>query len=455
MTKIIGKVVGHDSRDSKRGDFYQTLVALKYALSEKELFNFKTLTIEHHGDVSFDNIYQIETKHHKSTNSLGDTNEEFWKTLYNWLKQDLVFEKLILHTTSHFPTRTQSLLRKWNKSTIEEKNNIIKKIKFDYSLDKIKNYKITEKNIEILKNLGIKDNTIELVAKAVKEIKKKCDSTIFNTLLNELQIEQSEKEILLKECKDTASSNFKIWNYSRYVKSCSISKLENILAKTIIKEKQANDTNTIKEISEFPIFIGACKSEGDFDTLIREKIAGPIASKVVGDKKWDTNKKQFYNIINDAKSLFHNEKYKPIFDKYLKEKPSTAEFELNAQKKFVTELGRIKCEKHELKDAIVDYWKTNSLIGEELDLNPFFTDDEYKPYKEEIIYKKVRNKKLMIPKSESRTTNLDNSLLFYRQAKDMEFQDSKNIRSFQYFTHGTLHNIVEDNTNDFNWMIDD
>jgi hypothetical protein len=30
------EVAGHDSRDSKRGDFYQPLVAIKYAISEAE-----------------------------------------------------------------------------------------------------------------------------------------------------------------------------------------------------------------------------------------------------------------------------------------------------------------------------------------------------------------------------------------------------------------------------------
>ncbi len=94
-----------DNKDGQRGDFYQILVALKYALEDFES-SFKTLIIEHLGDVTFDNTIQIEVKHHDPKISLGDCNIDFWKTLNNWCATEhdyTNYKELILYTTSYFP----------------------------------------------------------------------------------------------------------------------------------------------------------------------------------------------------------------------------------------------------------------------------------------------------------------------------------------------------------------
>ncbi len=447
------KLVIHDSSDSKRGDFYQPLVAIQYAFSFVELFSFKTLTIEHQGDVSFDDLVQIETKHHKSPHALGDTSEEFWKTLYNWFNQDLQFQKLILHTTSHFPLKGKSLLKSWNKSNNIDRISILKNVKFDFHLSDIKTFAISDRNIDILINKGVEEITITTL-KAFKFKKFKTESELSKLCLQS-NISQKEIDIIVDVCKDTTDTKFKVWNYYRVINSYPKEKIESIVAKVVINAKQNNDTETITQISELPNFIGICKSTSDYEYLISAQIAGKIASKVVGDKKWAVSKEEFYNIINNAKSDFYKENYRPIFDKYLSEEPELSVYEENSKKRFVEELERIKCDNDDLKDAIVDYWKTNSLIAEELLNNPFFVENEYNPYKDNIVFPVIKNQKKMVLKSDDDNKNLQSSLLLYRQTKNYAFRDFNKVKSYTYFSHGTIHNIVEDESKNFNWLIDD
>ncbi len=254
------KNVDHDSRDSKRGDFYQSLVAVLYAISKPELKKFETLVIEHKGDVSFDNLIQLETKHHKSGHSLSDTSEEFWKTLYNWLKQSDTFQSLILHTTSHFPIKGLSELKKWNISSLDDRIQILNKIKFDYKMEGISQYQISKITIEILRNLNISENTIDILLKLTK---KKYSQVDFNKLLIDSNLSEVEINVILHECKDTSQNKYKIWNYSRFVESYSKEKLRNIISTVTIDTNQKNDINTIIEISESPVFLGVCKSKND------------------------------------------------------------------------------------------------------------------------------------------------------------------------------------------------
>jgi len=448
----MSKTVQHDSRDSKRGDFYQSLVAIKYAIFEEELFNFNKLTIEHEGDVSFDDSLQIETKHHISHKSIADTSEEFWKTFYNWLKQKLKFEKYILHTTCHFSQKGDSLLKKWNTSNLAQRIDLLNKINFGYNLHSISEYQFSGINLEIIENLGVQRSTIDLISKV-----KGTNLTLneIAQILSKSKISETETCIITRECKSTSDAKFKIWNYARYIKSYPTDELKLLLSRVTIKTDQENDIEIIKSIAKHPTFRGKCKYENDYNYLIRERIAGAIASKVVGKKRWEITNLQFYNIINDSASDFFKENYRPVFDKYLNIKPEEEDIQSNMKKKFVFELDRISCESDEIKEAIVDYWKTNTLLIEELELNPTFVDDEYNTYKNEIIYPKVVNKKRTYVKTADITKNLKNSQMFYRESRDLNFHDYRSIKSLPYFTHGTLHNIIEDGTNDFKWIIDD
>ncbi len=448
----MGENVSHDSRDSKRGDFYQSLVAIYYAVSKPELFKFVKLVIEHEGDVSFDNLVQIETKHHKSANSISDTSEDFWKTLYNWLNQKTNFQRLILHTTSHFPTKGTTLLKNWNKSSVDGRIEILNKIDFGYKLTDFSNYRFSKNNLEIIQNLNITSETIDSLSISKNVCYSKDD---IEKILNNSTLSESDVMLILKECKDTSNSKYKIWNYSRFVKSCNDVRLRSIISKITIESSQKNDDETIREISLSPTFKGVCKSQNDFDILIREKLAGAIASKVVGEKRWEIASNEFYSILNEAKARFYKDNYRPIFDKYLLKEPTEEQLELNSEKRFLKELIHINCAPDEIKEATVNYWKTNTLIIEELDSNPLFVNEEYVPYKEKIVRPKIVNNKRKHTPTNDKEENKRLSLRFYRDAKDLTFPDYLGIRSLPYFSHGTMNNIVEDENDDFNWIIND
>lgn len=116
----------NDNKDGQRGDFYQALVAIKYAI-EYTNKTFDNLTLEHRGDITFDTHQQIEVKHHAPKCSLGDSHIDFWNTLYNWCIDENEYEKLIFHTTAYFP-KTQSLLRTWNNQSIDNRYDTIHRI---------------------------------------------------------------------------------------------------------------------------------------------------------------------------------------------------------------------------------------------------------------------------------------------------------------------------------------
>jgi hypothetical protein len=444
----------NDNREGQRGDFYQILVAIKYVLFNEELNNFKKLTIEHNGDVSFDNKFQIETKHHTTLNSLSDTSEDFWKTLSNWIRQEENFEQLILFTTSHFPQKGKSNLKKWNKSNPNDRLELLKNILFPFKLESINKYKIADRTIEILKNCKIEDTIIE----HLKQFKNKSYSKIdFEEIIQKIQKTDNEKDILLRECRDTSNVQYKVWNYSRFVKSFDEKKLLEIISKIEIHVEQPIDTELINQISKHMIFnIVPFKDDLGCNYLINDRLAGSVYSKVSGEKKWEISKEDFFTTIQSIVADFFKERYSPIFDKYLKETPSDNDLVSLKEKKFVEELKRINCQEDEVDEALIDYWKTITLLAEESDKNPLYCELEYKPYKKNIVAPKLINKKRLFASELNDTEkSLVQSLKFYRSAKELELQDHKTIQSLPYFKHGTMQDIVEDGTINFNWIIND
>jgi hypothetical protein len=441
----------HDAHHSKRGDFYQPLVAIKYAITKENVMQFNKLTIEHDGDVSFDDILQIETKHHKDPTALGDKSEDFWKTLYNWVIQKKAFKELILHTTAHYSKTGISHLKKWNNKNADDKYKILKNIKFDFKLSNFKDFRVDDKNIFILKNRGLKEHEIGLLLKSCGKNKRTKD---FKNKVDSLNIDPKFKKIILEECKDTSAKTYKIWNFSRVILSFNEKKVKEIIGKATIYHSQAIDNEIWKELKALPFFsIMPINSEKDFKYFIEERVAGSIASKVVGESRWEVTRAEFDTNIQNIATQFFNDHYRPSFDKYLRLDPDDLVVDQNQDKLFVEELKAMKCETEEVKEAIVEYWKTNTLIAEEIEEDLNFYDDEYCVYKMKQIYPRLIGKKRRCKSNENLELNLAESLEFYRNVLEMNFEDYRSIKSLDYFEHGTMQNIVEDEANSFNWIL--
>lgn len=117
----------NDATQSKMGDIYQYIIALKdcFALKKDE-----TLLIEVQGDVSTINknngLVQKEIKHHIAEDNLTDRDVDLWKSLANWyVSYDEIkkFDSLVLYTTSIIPSNGK--LEEWNNKTKEEKLAIL------------------------------------------------------------------------------------------------------------------------------------------------------------------------------------------------------------------------------------------------------------------------------------------------------------------------------------------
>lgn len=362
----------NDNKDGQRGDYYQALVALKYALEYTDK-SFDTLILEHQGDITFDAQQQIEVKHHSPKCSLGDCHVDFWNTLYNWCLKGDKYEKLVLHTTAYYP-KSKSLLKTWNKQSIDCRYTTIKDI--------------------------IKSNTAQGVQ-------------FFMTFIDEMDQE----------------------------------KLKSVISKIEIKIDQSIDSDLVSDLTLNPVIQSiSCKPE-DREYLIKNRLAGFIQGKIVGENKWQISRKQLFSIIQEIARDFLNETYNPIFDKYFNSDICEKEYHQYNEKRFVKELGIIQCEEEEIREAINDFWKTNTLLAEETENNPTFIDNEFQPYKKDKIYPSLKNKKRI-----SSMERINDSLYFYRQAKDLNIGLFKRIPDYPYFKHGTMQLIIEDDDLNFSWL---
>jgi len=440
-----------DSKDSNRGILYQQLVAIKFAMSE-ELKDFKMLTFEHFGDVSFDTTIQIECKHHINKSSIADTSEDFWKTLYNNIFLSKSFKQYVLYTTEHFPTikNKSSYLSKWNNANPSEKFKILRDIKFSYSLDNFHDYKIFDKNLKIISFCDVNKITFSNLEKYKN---KKYNETEFKKLLNDLNISEKEQKILLIELKDTSDKKYDVWNYSRIVLKISETKLIPFIENLIIKTGQPIDNELIEELTTYPKFRGIpCKSNDDLKKIIKD-IAGIIYSKVFGKEKFDFENKQFYSVVIQIEKDFYNSYYRPIFEEYRTKKEPDNILQIYENKKFAKEMTKINCNEEEIIGAMVDYWKTVTLVDIEENNSPGFVKEEYIPYKNTEIYKKLKTKKNDFEKLENDEENNRISRTFYRAARQINIGHENSIKSYDYFVHGTMQNIVEDKELNFSWIL--
>lgn len=139
----------HNNIAQTIGNFYHYYVVVDklFELEENE-----KIIIELNGDITRASkneqvfIENYEIKHHESNNELNYANEDFWKTLKNWINDIQKYQentKLILYTTS---TLHKDLDNFENKNT-EEKISLLKDWK-----NKTTNKKILEHHEVIFKN---------------------------------------------------------------------------------------------------------------------------------------------------------------------------------------------------------------------------------------------------------------------------------------------------------------
>ena len=149
----------NDASSSIKGIIYQFYVALERCFL---LESDQKLWIEKFGDVTISGDIQIETKLYKG--NLNDLHRNFWNTLANWMDKSfdhMPYKELILYTTQNI--NQNSKLYNWNKSSAEEKLEIINQI---IKSSKKNNNKISENNRIKEKFLQYdKDNLLIILSK--------------------------------------------------------------------------------------------------------------------------------------------------------------------------------------------------------------------------------------------------------------------------------------------------
>lgn len=145
-----------DKKKSKHNNIAQTIGNFYhyYVVVDKlfELEENEKIIIEVFGDITRADkngkvfIENYEIKHHESNNELNYANEDFWKTLKNWINDIKNYQedtKLILHTTS----KLHKDLDNYEIKNEEEKISLLKDWK-----NKTTNKKILEHQEEIFRN---------------------------------------------------------------------------------------------------------------------------------------------------------------------------------------------------------------------------------------------------------------------------------------------------------------
>ncbi len=425
----------NDNKDSDRGRFYQALVAIKYGM---EIPEFNTITIEHLGDITFDDKVQIEVKHHTDKNSLSDGDKEFWNTLYNWMVKPVSYESYILHTTSHFPKT--SIFKDWAKLTAQERYARLTSVEFKEKSRNKEKIELKKFNLEILKLKGLKIEIINLLTPHINSYSKKD----FIDKLTGLKIDLSHHSFIIEECEAVSAENIESMLFSRYFKAMPKNEMELLLSRLSIKEKQPNDIGLVAELRALQTFKLLKKQQAE-DSI--KTFGGEISAKVHGDKRWEITYAEFYQILKDRVRLNLESEYKPLFDKYEGKMPET--LPAYADKKYTLELQSIKCEPDEINEAHADYWRMNSLLCEANEMNPLFNKEIFSIYKNDRLLPKLKNLKRL----NSMDKRDDPALYNYRKSKDLAPDGYKDILPSSYFQHGTMQNIVEDDDIDFNWVI--
>lgn len=240
-----------------------------------------------------------------------------------------------------------------------------------------------------------------------------------------------------------------VCEYMDFIDKMDQDKLKSIISKVEIKPDQPIDSDLILQIANNPAFqVIPCKPE-DRKELIRDRVAGFIQGKVAGEGRWEITWYQLMNTIQEISRNFSRDFYNPIFEKYFNKDINENDYQDYREKKFVTELTQISCEEVEIREAINDYWKTSTLLVEEIENNPTFGDYQFQPYKKNKVYPLLTNSKRLCADEKP-----NNSRYFYRKAKDLNVGSFNSIPDFPYFKHGTMQIIVEDDNLKFSWLYD-
>lgn len=151
------KIYSNQATPKYLGYVYQVLIAIEQCLISKP--NQK-IYIECYGDLYSQNT-GTEIKHHINKHNLTDNSIDFWKTLKNWITEDISeMNTLILHTTSDI--KSDSLFFNWNDIS---KNDKYKKLENHEPVESINDFynKIMDKTnkkklLNILEMMMIKSS---------------------------------------------------------------------------------------------------------------------------------------------------------------------------------------------------------------------------------------------------------------------------------------------------------
>ena len=114
----------NDNTSKEYGFIYQKLLVVESCINSQE---GQTIYVECLGDVSDNDSFTMEVKHHVGKHNLSSSAEDAWKTIYNLVKE---FEKVkhisrfILHSTSNIPN--DSIFANWNDLDSQKRHNKLK-----------------------------------------------------------------------------------------------------------------------------------------------------------------------------------------------------------------------------------------------------------------------------------------------------------------------------------------
>ncbi len=324
------KKSNHSNISQTIGNFYHYYVVVNKLFELKE--NEKII-IELFGDITRVTknekifIENYEIKHHESENELNYANEDFWKTLKNWINDNENYHentKLILHTTS---TLHKDLDNFENKNT-EEKISLLKDWKNKTTNKKIlEHHEVIFKNEENLKSIL---NKVLFKSKQVDYLNIKQDIIVnhkdYFEYFDDENIKFNAIETFITIIINSLENNKK-WeiDYEYFKNKRNEFITKNQPSKKIIEEIElydnSHDKQAVKDLNRESLYIKKLKDiELDEDEILNASINKYRALKFADILL--NHKRSFYTekILN-CKEIFKNEwkNKKPIHKRKMKQ----------------------------------------------------------------------------------------------------------------------------------------
>ncbi len=229
------------------------------------------------------------------------------------------------------------------------------------------------------------------------------------------------------------------------------SKRKEIFSKIELKVGEPNYEEKLNILKDNSFF--SWIKEDELKTSVIIRLLGEINALNEPGKDWEITREVFDGLIQGIKYIYDTAPSSLVLDTHYRKAPIENDKIIYQDKPFVKAIECLSCDKEEIDEAIIDYWRFNMAFNDFIQVHPTFNINTFQHYKKEIVHLDIKRlKRSEISNNEGRD-NKSISLNIFRKAVQLPIKEYGLLRpNADYFQRGTMHDIVEDG--DFKWIIE-